>query len=893
MKIPLQRTKLYVPAARTRLVERPRLLERLGEVMLAGHKAALLSAPAGSGKTTLVQQWLSDRSLTPSCWLSLDERDNQPQHFFRYLIAALRNVAPSAGDESMELLPLPGVDLDEIVTSLMNDLLVVDETFVLVLDDFHVITNPALVGALDRLLEAQPPQMRLILISRQDPIMQLARRRARGELVEIRQDDLRFTFHEAVAFLNQTMLLDLSVGQVEQLETRTEGWVAGLQMAALSLQYAPDPDTFIRDFSGSHRFILDYLLEEVFAHQREQVQRFLLETSVLDRMCAGLCSALTSADLRESQEMLDELANANLFVFSLDNERRWYRYHHLFKDLLLARLHWELPGRVDELRRKASDWFESNGDAQLAVEYALKASEMDLAAELIERHVAERWQMADMEFMQLLKRLPASMIFTRPELSLHSAWMCVINGRIMQMPAFLDAAEQVLFRPARIPEPGDAAHLGFIRILRVYLADHEDRTVALDHSLADAFAAIPESSTGMRNSLAIVLGTLHYMNGEFAPAMQYFQDAIQRDKRVNGTNAVPIAVLRMVWVLKKQGRLRDAYSVITENERYVRERGARKCYISGVLYLLWADLLLEWNRLDEAENQLREAMRLLEDWPVSQSQIHSYCLFACLKIAQGDLPAARAALVRAQELRENSDTHPEFINIFSRAQLQLWSAEQNQPALQSFIQAMTPLKDGRSHFRYESRWIELARAHIVLGRDDEAVRLLERLDQDAAGRNGSRIMILALLSAARHAEPLLADAAVDKALRLAYSEGYLRTFVEIGDPLRQALFAWLSNHQEAGPLRTYAQQILDAFENPAESASHREVTGELEEPLSPRELEVLRLVAEGLTNQQIAALLVISVRTVKKHIENIHGKLGVQNRTQAAARARDLGLLDP
>jgi LuxR family maltose regulon positive regulatory protein len=875
------------------LVERPRLLERLGEVLLPGCKVALLSAPAGSGKTTLVQQWLSDCSLAPSGWLSLDERDNQTQHFFRYLIAALRNVAPGTGDESMELLRLPGVDLDEVVISLTNDLLAVDETFVLVLDDFHAITNPALVAVLDRFLEAQPPQMRLILISRQDPLMQLARRRARGELIEIRQDDLRFTLPEAVAFLNHTMSLDLSVGQVEQLETRTEGWVAGLQMAALSLQYAPDTDTFIRDFSGSHRFILDYLLEEVFSHQREQVQRFLLDTSVLDRMCAGLCSALTGVDLLESQALLDELSNANLFVFSLDNERRWYRYHHLFKDLLLARLQWELPGLADELRRKASDWFETNGDAHLAVDYAIKASEFDLAADLIEQHVAERWQNADIEFMQLLNRLPPEMIFARPGLSLHSAWMCVINSQIGQMPHFLAAAEQALSRPGWAGKPGDAADRGFIKILRAYLADHEDRTVELDNSLADAYAAIPESSTGMRNSLAIVLGSLHYMNGDFAAAMQYYQDAIQRDKRANSTNAVPIAVLRMVLVLKKQGRLRDAYSLITENERYVWERGARHFYISGVLYLLWADLLLEWNRLGEAENHLREAMRLLEDWPASQSQIHSICVCVCLKIAQGDLPAARAALARAQEVRDRSDTHPEYINILTRAQVQLWSAEKNQPALQSFVKVMTPLVEGRSHFRYESRLIELARACIALGRVDEAAPLLERLYQDAAGRNGSRIGILVLLSAARQAEPLLADAAMDEALRLAYSEGYLRTFVDAGVPLRQTLIAWLRNHQEAGPLRTYAQQILHAFENSAEAAQHLYKTGELDEPLSPRELEVLRMAAEGMTNQQIAARLVISVRTVKKHIENIHGKLGVQNRTQAAARARDLGLLDP
>jgi LuxR family transcriptional regulator, maltose regulon positive regulatory protein len=893
MSAPLQKTKLFLPAARAQLVERPRLLEQLDGVRAEGCRAALISAPAGSGKTTLVAQWLS-RLNWPVGWVSLDARDNQPARFFAYLISALQMAVPGAGSEPLALLQLPGADLEEVVTLLVNDLSEAPGPFVLVVDDCHTITNPVLHHALGFLVEAQPPQMRLVLLSREDPAIQLARLRARGQLVELRQDDLRFTAQETAAFLNQGMGLSLTVEQIKALEARTEGWIAGLQMAALSLQRQTDPDLFIREFSGSHRFILDYLLEEVLTHQSAQIQDFLLKTAVLERMCAGLCAAVTGETSPNAQKLLEQLAKANLFVIPLDEERHWFRYHHLFGDLLLARLQAENPQGTQELHRRASDWCEENGDPRLAVEHALKAQDLQHAANLIECHAVERWQTVDLEFFLLVNRLPPEVLSSRPTLCLHSAWVYVMTAQAERVLPLVEAAERCLTAAGRIPEPTDAANRAFARTLRAYLADLQNQPVELDESFAQTFAAIPEENTGMRNSVAVVLGTIYFMEGDFSGAMGYFEDAIERDKRVDGTNAVPIAAMRITWVLQAQGRLQEAVRLLSEAEAYVRERGSRRFYISGSLNLLLGEILLEWNQLDAAEAQIREGLRLLEDWPIPAVFLLGFSLLARLQTARGDLAGARAALERVDTIQRANRIYPKFLEAAEQTRVQFWMAEQNRTALETWVRENASLAGLPLYFRHEARQIELCRAWLALGQKEEAAELLQRLERSASGRSGSRVAILALLAAARSEEPNRALAALEEALHLAEPEGYLRTFVNAGEPLPQILKAWLQHNRlkEDAPVREYARRMLAAFSAPETSGPKPPTQpAGLAEALSEREQEVLLLVARGLTNQQIAARLVISIRTVKKHIENIHGKLGVQNRTQAVARARELGLI--
>ncbi len=840
----------------------------------------------------MVVQWLSQLGW-PAGWVSLDGRDNQPRRFFEYLIAALQPIVPDAGREALALLELPGVNMEEVITQLSNDFTRAAGPFVLVLDDFHVINNPVLHQVIDLLLEAEPPQMRLVLLSREDPHLLLARRRVSGQLVELRQEDLRFSLPEAIEFLNQGMGLHLSTSQVEILEARTEGWIAGLQMAALSLQHAPDSDRFIREFSGTHRFILDYLIEEVLAHRSQEIQTFLLETSILEQMCAALCAATTGRTVANAQQCLDELAYANLFVILLDEDRHWYRYHHLFGDLLVARLKTEKPERMFELNRRASDWYEDNSEPRLAVEYALRAQDTQRAADLIERHITEQWQKADLEFLSLVNRLPMEVIAKRPTLALQAAWVFVATGQAEKVPSFVEVAERCLSAPGRIPEATDAANRAFAKILRAMLTDYQNQLVALDDSIEHGYVAIPEENVGMKNSVAVVIGTVYFMEGNFTTALHYFEDALERDKRVNGTNAVPIAAMRIAWVLQAQGQLHRAVDLLSESAEYIRQRGNRRFYIGGVLNLLWGEILLEWNRLEEAETQIRTGLRMLEDWPFPNNISLGLSLLARLQTACGDLESARATLTQAEALHHRSHFQPEFIYAFERAQVRLWAAEGNRPALENWVHEKMPQAGEEIHFRYETRWIEVCRACLALERKAEAAGLLERLAEAAVGRPGSQIAILSMLVAAWNEQPDRALAALEEALTKGEPEGYLRTFLDAGDSFRQVLKAWLQRTpaKEKMKLRDYALRLLKAFEAPLISSKPAARPTELFEPLSERETEVLLLVAKGLTNQQIAARLVISVRTVKKHLENIHGKLGVQNRTQAVVQARELGLL--
>jgi ATP/maltotriose-dependent transcriptional regulator MalT len=892
LPIPILSTKLYVPPAGDKLVIRSHLIDLLTTAQSEGCRLVLVSAQAGSGKTTAIVQWIKQLGW-PVGWVSLDVRDNQPKQFFLYLIAALRKVMPKIGKEALELLDLPGLNFEEIVLLLGNELEVAPEPFVLVLDDFHSITNPVLHQIIDTLLDIQPPQMRLVLLSREDPPLQLARRRVCGQLIELRQADLRFSLSESIEFLNQTMGLHLSSAQVAALDGRTEGWVAGLQMAALSLQHISDIDSFIHDFSGSHRFILDFLIEQVLSHRSKEIQDFLMETSILEQMSAPLCAATIDTTVTNAQRCLEELDRANLFVVPLDEERQWYRYHHLFADLLLARLQADSPQQVCELNRRASDWYEQNGNHRLAVEYALKAMDPQRAADLIEHNINERWQLADLNFILLAKHLPMEVIVKRPSLCLQIAWGDVLTGQIARVIPLVEAAENCLIDTDRTPESTDAANLAFAKILRAYVTDNQNLPVEACEQLEQAYTAIPEVNVGMRNSVAVAIGSVLYMEGDFASALRYFEDALQRDMRVNGRNAIPISVMRSTWVLQAQGRLKEAVKLLSKYAEYIRERGIRGYYIGGVLNLLLGEILLEWNQLDEAKTQIEGGLHLMEDWLNPSGVSLGLSLLSRLQTVIGDLPGAEATLGRAEALQRKSRYQPEFIYAFERAQVRLWIAQRNLPSLETWVHENAPVAESQICFRYEARLIELCRAWLALGCKEQAAGLLDRLADVAIGRNGRRIAILALLAAARSDDPVSAYPALEEALTLGEPEGYMRVFLDAGEPFQQVLKAWLRHKHSEGKsqLISYAQQLLKAFEEPLIIPMSSTHPTELIEPLSKREMEVLTLVAKGYTNQQIAACLVISIRTVKKHIENIHGKLGVQNRVQAVARSKELGLL--
>jgi LuxR family transcriptional regulator, maltose regulon positive regulatory protein len=887
MSTPILTTKQHIPQARTNLIGRPRLLEKLTAFQCPGRRLGIISAPAGFGKTTLALQWLAHSETWPACWISLDPSDNQPAVFFTYFISAVQTIIPDAGRSVLDLLPLPGVNLEEIITLLVNDLAETHSSFVLILDDFHHITDPLILQALDLLLDVQPSQMRLLLLTREDPALQLAHRRANDQLVELRQEDLRFDLSEAIKFLNQSMVLKLVPSQVEILEARTEGWIAGLQLAALSLQNSPDADTFIREFSGSNRFILDYLMEEVLAKQPQEIQDFLFETSILEHLCAGLCAVVTQKTAGACQMLLESLVRANMFVISLDEERCWYRYHQMFRDLLLARFRAEAPERVGVLCRRASEWYDQNGDLRLAVEFAFRAHDLARAADLLETHFADRWQVADKDYLFLIDQLPFDAVKDRPALCLDSAGLWATVGKYTRIPPFLHAAERALKSPDRTG-PVDAANRAFAQALRLLLGDVQNQPMEIDESLRRAFLDMPEEYAPTRQSIATLLEAVCYMAGDFPGVMYYCQDAIERDKRINSTIGIPMSVLRMVLVLQAQGKLGDALDLVSEYGAYVRQHGARRFHVGGVLNLLWGDILLEWNRIDEAEAQIREGLRLLEDWSIPQYVALGLCVLTRLQIARGDTGGAGASVQRAEALFQEREFHPIFRQALQRAQMRLWVAEQNLPALEAFSRKNLPLTEQKFAFRIEASLIDLCRAWITLGRLGQAAALLNRLSVLAEDRNGRRLEILTLLAAAECNRPAAAQKTLGAALRLGHMEGYVRTFIDAGEPLRQVLNLWLQHTRSEipAPLRSYAHRIYLQFNPP----SGQHPAAALAEPLTQRELDVLRLLMDGYSNRNIAETLFLSEGTVKFYVHNILQKMGVESRSQAIARGRDLEL---
>jgi LuxR family maltose regulon positive regulatory protein len=886
MPLTLIKTKLFLPVSRPHLVQRARLLSRLDQLCQPNARLGLVLGPAGFGKTTLVAQWIG-RLTWPVCWLSLDEGDNPLPRFVAYLAAALQKIAPDCAPAVQELAGLPNPDLGEIAALFANHLAEAARPFLLVLDDYHAIRSPAVHTLLQRLLEIQPPEMRLLLLTRQDPPLPLARQRAGGLLVEIRPDELRFTPQESLNFLNACMGLDLTLAQVAQLETRTEGWIAGLQMAALSLQSAADRPAFIDTFSGSHRYILDYLAEEVLQRQPPELQRFLLHTAVLSRFCAPLCAALLEISLAQAQTLLEHAERANLFIIPLDDERRWFRYHHLFADLLRARLLAQEPAPVALLHQRASAWFEQQGDPTAALEHALSAQDYERAVQLFEDYIVAKWRLTDLEFMTLIDRLPYPVLARRPALALQSAWLGVINGQLEKVQTLVSAAETRLAEVSAqpVPPPPDLPGLSaFAQILRAYLADFDNEAASLEIPFDQLKALIPAENTGMLNSVAVVLGTLFYMNGDFAGAQRQFIEAAERDKAVQGTNAVPISISRLVRLLQVSGRLREAVALSQENIAYIQQHGPRRFYVAGSLYTQLAEILREWGQYQQAGQLLQEGQRLNESWNVPQAECLGWKNQAVLQLSLGRLDQSQEYLDKALACTRRARVHPDVKLALSSLQVRLWIASAQVSALQTWLLEQAPLAGQPFTFRYEALRICQARALLALNRPAEALALLEPLAQAAAaaGRNGHLLEILILQSLALPLPEALTP--LTRAVHLAEPQAYYSLFVEAGPALRPRLEALLPAMPEQ---RAYLLRLLGAEPSPLTPPEQKA----LPEPLSERELEVLRLVAAGLSNQQIADRLVISVRTVKKHVENINGKLGAGNRTQAVALARALALL--
>jgi len=900
---PILATKLYVPPPRPKVVLRPRLIERLNEGLHRTPSVTLISAPAGFGKTTLVSEWVAGCGR-PVAWLSLDEGDNDPARFLAYLVAALQAIAANIGEGVLGVLQAPQPPPTELIlTALLNEITTLSDNFVLVLDDYHVIDDKPIDEALTFLLEHLPPQMHPVIATREDPQLPLARLRARGQLTELRAADLRFTPDEAADFLNQVMGLNLSAADIAALETRTEGWIAGLQLAALSMQGRSDTATFIQAFTGSHRFVLDYLMEEVLQRQPEPVRHFLLHTSILGRLCGSLCDSVT--ERADGRNTLDALERSNLFIVTLDDQRQWYRYHHLFADVLQARLIEEQADRVSALHRRASEWYGQNDLPAEAIHHALIAKDFERAAYLLERV----WLAMDLSYqsaawLNWAKTLPNELIRARPVMCLGYAWALLNGGELEASESWLRAAERWLE-----PSTDSSAQM-------VVVDEAEFRSLPASIAGARAYRALalgdmagtkvyarqtltlaPENDLVRRTQATALLGLAEYASGDLPAAERSLLD-FQASMWQAGDIATAIGITFILANIKlARGRLREAVSDYQHALQLVESRGAPPPIGTSDLYRGLSELLCEQGDREAAAQHLLTAQKLGEQVPLTGWPHRLGIAQARLKEAQGDLDGALGLLNEAERLyiREPLPN----VRPIAALKARVWIRQGRLIEADRWVreQGLSP-DDDLSYLR-EFEHLTLVRVLIARYKTDRlddalhgALGLLERLLQAAeeGSRTGSMIELLLLQGLAHQAQDDLmrALASLERALMLAEPEGYVQVFVDEGKPIADLLTRL---KVEGCKRKEYIHKLLAAFGTQLAVHPSSFIPQPLVEPLSERELEVLKLLGTELSGPEIADKLTVSLNTVRTHTKNIYSKLEVSSRRAAVRRAEELGLL--
>ncbi len=911
MSAPILATKLFVPPPQPKIVLRPRLIERLNEGL--DRRLTLVSAPAGFGKTTLVGEWLAALPR-PAAWLSLDEGDSDPTRFLACLVAALQTIAADIGEGALGALqssqPPP---TEAILTALLNEIAAVEDDFVLILDDYHVVDSKPVDDALAFLIEHMPQQVHLVVATREDPNLPLARLRARGQMTELRAADLRFTSSEAAEFLKGVMGLDLSAEDIAALETRTEGWIAGLQLAALSMRGREDVSGFIRAFAGDNRYIVDYLLEEVLQRQPERVQTFLLKTSILDRLSGPLCDAVTGQE--EGDALLAALERGNLFVIPLDDNRHWYRYHHLIADVLFARLTRERHGRVATLHRRASEWHEHNGSAADAIRHALAAEDFERAADLVELAVpAMRRSRREATLLGWLKALPDEMFRVRPVLSVHYVGTLLQSGQLDGARARLRDAERWLETTADMSGRAEAPSAEMVvvdeeefRRLPVSVAIYRAGIALVLGDVPEtvtyarrALDLVPEDEHFSRGAAAALLGLASWTSGDLESAHRSYADGMASLQRAGYISDVVGGAIALADIRIAQGRLHEAMRTYERALQLATEHGDPVMRGTADMHVGMSELPRERNDLHAATQRLLRSKEQGEHTRFPQNPYRWRVAMARILEAQGDPDGALDLLHEAEHLYV-SDFFPN-VRPIAALKTRVWVVQGRLgEALGWAREQGLSAHDDLGYLR-EFEHITLARVLLARYKSDreersihEAMGLLERLLQVAeeGGRMGGVIVILVLQALAREAQGDRPSALVplERALTLAEPEGYVRVFVDEGTPMARLLYEALSHGVEP----EYVRRLLAAFPvaeaKQVTSSPLRGSGSEMVEPLSERELEVLGLIAEGLTNQEVATRLYLSLHTVKVHARNIYGKLGVKSRTQAVAKGKALGIL--
>ena len=890
---PLLNTKFFKPNWRPGSVSRPALISELSRIQTC--RLAIVSAPAGFGKTTLLSEWLSGTTLK-SCWVSLGDSDNDPIVFWSYIITAIQKTTPSVGDHFLPSLLAPQSNPIQVVTMLLNALSTEDEHLVVVLDDFHLITSDDIHEAVAFFIEYAPMNVHVILSTRSIPPLPLARLRARNELIEIEASSLRFSTEEAASFFNETMKLQLQSGYVEILEQKTEGWIAGLQLAALSLNGRSDIDAFIHDFSGDDRYIIDYLAEEVLQRHPESIRQFLLYTSILNQFNAPLCDAITQQPA--STAIIEELEKANLFLVALDNKRNWFRYHHLFGEVLHTHLQQVNPEIVPELYHKACEWHEANDKPIEAIHYALEGKHYEKAKMLLEKTALTLFEHGQNHTLyNLLDKLPSGFDSLSPILTSWYAWRNIDRGDFKLADIYLDRLEKSIaeLSPEQLQElakenkqyhslPGT---LHTARALESQASG--DAAGAIKHA-RQALDLLPDTESLWRGGSIAILGLASWSTGDLDTAFDSFYKGLYMIEgagrayyRISGTHV--LAEIRL-----EQGRLKDTYAIYRKSLKMAEELKDPVIKGIGDIYYGLAELAIEHNDLELAQANFSRARALGEEGTLHENKHKQYMIDARIQEAQG---LKTVALERMQEAEEQfmRDAVPNPRSI-DASKIRLLIALNRLPDAVSWAEnkdfssskGPIPYTTEYEHIAFVRVLIaqyEASKSNIIL---EEAQAILQNLETSAStgGRMWNLIVVYLLQSTCLALQSRTPEAlnTLQKALKLGEPEKFIRTFLDEDETIHQLLRHAVASNM-GGP---YARNILSAYQ---QEISHRpqSITHNLVTPLTKREVEIIRLIAAGMRNQEIADHLFISLSTVKRHIANAYSKLEATHRTEAINRA--------
>ncbi|MGH2535778.1 MAG: LuxR C-terminal-related transcriptional regulator [Candidatus Promineifilaceae bacterium] len=882
-------TKVRIPPQPWHEVPRGRLVDAL-ESALPRHKLLLLSAPAGYGKTTLLSQWARG-SRFPIAWLSLDEEDNDLERFFRYLLKGWQEIQPDVLESPLGLLlgaRMP--DVQAVLSAFINLASEVSGHMAFVLDDYHLIEDAAIHESLTFLLDHLPPAVHLVLASRSEPLLPLARYRARGELLELQMADLQFMPEETAAFLTEQMELKLTPDEVAKLQGKSEGWIAGLQLAALGLRRElAGADSLA--LSGRQRFIADYLAEDVLAPLASDRRQFLLQTSILDALSAPLCEAVTGR--QGGQETLAALERENLFLRPLDDRREWFRYHPLFADFLQSELSRHKADEVAELHRRAGRWYLAQDMPEPAFEHALAGEQVQLALEIFDKHFLAKLNAGELGVVKRwLGAVPADWYAAYPVIDLMRAGLMAVAGQFEAIVGLLEEIEQRL-TAAEGEEAGWQRR--WLMAVRCFMACVQNDVPAAESYADRALHELPDDDRSIRPGVLGALGDTYRRNARWQEAKACYLKALElrqappvRPQATHLFGALADLELRQGRLQKAAGYWRQAVAAMQAPENW----GRLELPLTGWVYIRMAELLYEWNELAEAWDFLSPGLERAELGGDARARMAGYLLAGRLKLTAGDLVAAGGFLEKARPLLEGAP-FPDWTGRFSRLQLEFWLAQDRLRAAVSWADAGRLDEAGHGPLESEEAQLALSRVQIVKGDRpsiEGALVLLRRLLQtaEAEGRAGLVIEGLALEALAHGGLGDLAAGltSLERALRLAEPDGFVRLFVDLGLPMGRLL----QEARSRGVRPDYVEKLLAAF---SAGLSLREpATKALPEPLTERENEVLRLIAAGLTNREVAQQLVVSPETVKKHTSSIYAKLGVSSRTAAAARARELKLFN-